>query len=260
MIVFLYSLTDIQILALFVGMAITVVVLIPGQIRCLAKPLANSDAAEWAIRGMGTIITASIFVLGFSLVQTQSAFNRVEQQVSAEASTVNQLDRLLTRFGDPKIAEIRAGLQAYTHSVIADEWPVLREGRGSNNTRAAFDPVSRGVLSLEPTAGRQATIYGEIVRKTDDVAEMREQRIENAIVALPTLFWLVTVLLLLLMSMMAALIDRTLARTLGMSAQVAAVSALLAMVFINDRPFLGETSVKSTAFEKTLVIITSRKI
>ena len=112
MIPFLYSLQDIQILVLVVGIAVTVVVLIPSQIRRLATLSSNSDAADWAVRASGTIITASIFVVGFSLVQTQSAFNRFEQQVSAEASTINQLNRLLTRFGDPKIAEIRAGLHA----------------------------------------------------------------------------------------------------------------------------------------------------
>jgi hypothetical protein len=179
--------------------------------------------------------------------------------VANEASSINQLDRLMLRFSDGKLEDARAKLLIYARSIVDEEWKVLPKGTGSDVTRAAFAPLARAVFATEPTPGRQTTIYSEMVRKLDDIAEMREMRIDNASVALPSVFWRVTIALYLVLAVMVCLIEQSVARTLALSAQVAAISSLLGMVFINDRPFLGGTSVAPTAIEKTITIISARK-
>lgn len=103
MVHWLYYLSDIQVVLLFASFIVTAVVLVPRQLRRMARMKPDNDAADCTVRASATLITTCIFVLGFSLLQTQSAFNKVDQQVTSEASSINQLDRLLVRYGDPKL-------------------------------------------------------------------------------------------------------------------------------------------------------------
>lgn len=142
---------------------ITLVVLLPSLIRRVLRLERVSDVGDFAVRSQGTLITACIFVLGFSLVQAQSSVHHVEGLVTTEASRIKQVDRLLTRFGDPKLETVRAALFGYTKSIVADEFPLLPQGRGSEKTRVAFGPVSRGILANDPPPGRQASIYSDLL-------------------------------------------------------------------------------------------------
>jgi len=259
MIDWLYTVPDLAAVSIFVGIVVVVIVVVPRLVRRAFGLKRNDDAADYAIRAQGTLITACIFVLGFSLVQAQQTYHRVENQVSTEATLINQLDRLLVRYGEPKLEDVRQQLHSYARSIVADEWPELRRGKGSDKTRQAFGPVSRGVLAIEPGPGRQSAIYADMLKKVDELSEVREQRIEASNDALPAVFWRVIIGLLVLMTVMACLIEQTVARTIGMAGQAVAVTALLSLVFISDRPFLGQTSVGPDDIVKVITTMEARK-
>jgi hypothetical protein len=92
--------------------------------------------AQTAVTGFTAIVTA------FSLVQAQVNLTEIQKLVGTEADQMTQLDRLLTRYGDPKIGHIRETLKAYAASVVRDEWPELRRGRESQIPTDLFKTLS----------------------------------------------------------------------------------------------------------------------
>ena len=119
------------------------------------------------LRLQTTLFTATSFVIAFTLVEAEANFRKVDTLVSTEASNINRLDRLLVRYGHETADQVRPHLLAYARSIVSDEWPLLAGGDGSDKTQEAFSRVSRGILALEPSQGRQVTIYAEsCVRST----------------------------------------------------------------------------------------------
>ena len=51
----------------------------------------------------------------------------IERMWRAEAMQLDQMDRLLTSYGDANVAATREALHAYAQSIVSDEWPKLSE-------------------------------------------------------------------------------------------------------------------------------------
>jgi len=101
------------------------------QIPALAP---TADSTRLGLGLFGSIITLSGLLIGFLLNQAQSNFREVQSLVSQEAGRINNLDRLLTRYGDPAVAIIRKELFEYMNSIVNDEWPKLENAQGSTKT------------------------------------------------------------------------------------------------------------------------------
>ncbi len=255
----LYSLPDLAIVLIFCGVSGLIMAVVPRLVRRVAATADDKDGTEFAVRAQSTLMSICTVVLAFALVQAQSNFRKVEQLVAGEASHINQLDRLLARYGDPSLETIRQHLRTYAKSVVNDEWPELHRGVSSPKTGELFAPISRGVLAISPQPGRQSTIHTDMVKQVDGLAEAREARIEVAHEAVSPMFWRVIGGLLALMVVLSCLMEQTLARSMGLCGQVMAVSALVALVFITDRPFMGQTSVGPEAITKAITAIEARK-
>jgi hypothetical protein len=202
----LYGLGEIGIIALFGTVSVACFVTAPYLGRKLGWTVPNKDRADYIIRAQATLITVTGIVLAFSLVQAQGHLRQAEELVAKEAATLNTLDRSLLRYGDQGVA-LRPLLWTYTKSVIEDEWPALRHGQRSPDTSAKLTPLSRAVFQLDPQSGRQVTIYGEMIKSIDEMADEREQRISAANLRLHSEFWLVTFLLGLILVALSTVIE-----------------------------------------------------
>jgi hypothetical protein len=193
---------------------------------------------------------------GIFLVQAQGNLRRTEEWVAKEASTLDNLDRLLLRYGEQG-AVLRPLLWAYSTSVIEDEWPALRHGQKSAVTSAALTPLSRAVFQLDPQSGRQVTIYGEMIKSLDEMADEREQCVTAANLQLHAEFWIVTFLLGLILVALSTVIEAVTFHTVSIAAQGLAVALLAALVFCSDRPFKG-ISVSAAPIVQVLTIMRAR--
>jgi len=214
----------------------------------------DKDSVDFATRGQSTVIGFLAIVLSFSLVSAQANLHAVETMVSAEASQINQLDRLLLRYGDPKVAQMRGLLAAYAQSIVGEEWPLLSRGdRSGLDSRLSetFGQLSRAVFSIDPAPGRQIEIYNQIPKEMDGLSESRGRRIEAADIRLPDIFWEIIFAL-------GVMIEPSLWRAIAMGGQAMAVALLLSLVFIYDQPFKGQTSVGPDAIVKALAMMKSR--
>lgn len=255
----LYSFPD---LAILVACAVTLaalIVVLPSLVQRLPWMTPNDRNTDFVLRMQATLFTMTSLVLAFTLVEAENNFRKVDALVSAEASQVNRLDRLLLRYGEPEAETIRADLLAYARAIAGDEWAAMLTGRTSEQTRAALARISRQVLSLDPQTNRQTMIYGEILRSFDGIAEARDQRLAAVNVALPSAYWQVVLFAVAMLLFISATMQRSAFRATVLAAQMAVIGAFLGFVFIQDQPFKGQMAVDADPFVQVIAVLEGRK-
>jgi hypothetical protein len=251
----LYGLPDAALFVLFSGATVLAFFGLWLVVRRRPSLHPVRDDADFGVRAQGTLFSVCSLVLAFSLVQAETNARHVESVVAAEASEINRLDRALDRMNDPASESARALLRAYARSVVADEWPAMTRGGASPRTRAAFTALYDGALSLPPN---EASSSGEIMKSMDAIADRREERIDLATVGLPPVFWAVIAFGMAIFVAASSTLATTGFRRMIVACQAAVLGALLAVVFINDQPFKGQTSVSPHPFVKALDAMTAR--
>ena len=143
-------------------------------------------------------------------MQEQNNVRNLEAQIATEANNLDQLDRLLVRFGTPGDDALRISLREYANSILKDEWRELRKGRASWRTTRQLRELSQDVSAIDPAPGRQSVIYAEILKKVDELAAARESRLVAAAnIRLAPIFWETIVLLLLILLVLASFSEMT---------------------------------------------------
>lgn len=200
----------------------------------------QSDHAKAAHDALTVVIGFVGLILAFSLVQEQNNVRNLEAQIGAEANNLAQLDRLLVRFGGPGDDPLRISLREYANSIAKDEWRELRKGRASGRTTRLFRELSEDISAIDPVPGRQSLIYTEMLKKVDELASARESRLVAAAnIRLAPIFWETIVFLLLILLVLASFSETTFSPggAMALGCEGFAVTVLVALVFIFDRPF-----------------------
>jgi hypothetical protein len=251
MIALLYSLPDLGVTILF-GSVMAIVFGAAPLLRLRLFGHVSEASSEIARSTMTAITGFTGVVLAFSLVQAQGNLRSVQQTVAGEALQLEQMDRLLGRYGDAKVAAIRDAVCAYAESVVADEWPKLSEHDSSQRTADLLAALSQRILAIQPAPGRENVLYAELVKVAGQLAESREVRISATDLGLPPIFWQVIGYLTALLVGLAAFVEPRRARAWSLGGLGAGLALLVALVFIFDQPFLGDVSVTPDAIVKAL--------
>ena len=91
---------------------------------------------------LGTICLLYGITLGLVVVGTWQTYTDVDTKVDQEASAVAAMYREMSRFPDPKRAELQADLREYTRQLIDIGWPLQRRGIAPQNTASAVNATS----------------------------------------------------------------------------------------------------------------------
>ena len=245
-------------LGLFAVILALLIVVLPRLIHRIPLFAPNEHNTDFVIRVQNPLFTMTSLVLAFTMVQADINFRQVHALVSAEAAQINQLDRLLARYGDSLASEIRPLLHAYASSIVMDDWPAMLRHRGSEATRRAYTPISRHVLAMTPATGRQSLIFAEILKTLDQVAESRASRLSAVSVGLPAIYWEVMIFAVAMLVLVSSTIDQTPFRTAVLTAQMAVLGVFVGFVVDMDQPFKGPTSMKPDALVEVIAIMKSR--
>jgi hypothetical protein len=255
----LYNLPDIGIALLFGIVGAGLLAGVPFLREKLLRIQVPGDHSEAAHNASGVVIGFTGVVLAFSLVEAHGNLRNLEAQVGTEGHNLAQMDRLILRYGDPADDAIRASLRDYANSIVTDEWPELRKGRQSERTTALFRPISRSILAIDPTPGRQSLIYAEMLKKVDEIAADRKARVVAATkLELPSIFWEAIIALLVIVLLLAAFSESTFGRAMALGGQGFGLALLVALVFIWDEPFKGQTSVSPDPIIKVIAEMQAR--
>jgi hypothetical protein len=204
------------------------------------------------------IASSTGLLIGFLLNQAQTGYREVENIISVEAGRINNLDRLLLRFGSDQALDIRVNLKRYIESIINNEWLDLQNGKGSNKTHMIWRSVSQEVFKLDPITPKQLSLYGDIIDKQEEIAECREMRIDRSSKCLPRLFWIVIFILLASLMAVNTLFLPDEQFTFGLTILPIAFGALISLLVITDKPFKGQNGIRPEALVKILASIQTR--
>jgi len=259
MIDWLYSLPEGRILALSSVTLVLLIGLLPQLVRRVPW-LKPSDAnTDFALRVQTTLFTMTSLVLAFSLVQADINYRQAEAAVSTEAARLDQLDRLLTRYGNEAAQQVRPLLRAYVLSIVEDEWPIMHPEVSSDKTRVAFATVSRRILAIDPAPGRQSLIFAEMLKSLDAIAESRATRFNMLGVSLPGIYWAVVLFALAMLTFVNCTIQQTPFRATLLAAQAAVLGAFVGFVFVMDQPFKGQSAIGPDVFTQVIARIDVRR-
>jgi hypothetical protein len=171
------------------------------------------------------------------------------------------LDRLLVRFGDPGDEGLRISLRAYASSIVEDEWRELGKGRPSLRTTKLFRDFTDDVSAIDPKPGRQSLIYAELLKQVDDLALARESRLVAASnIRLAPIFWQTIGFILLILLLLASFSESTfsLGGAMALGSQGFAVTLLIGLIFIFDRPFKGRNAISPQPIRKVVAEMQNR--
>lgn len=248
-------------LLLMVLPASTLVLLLVGLSWLLRNVfgLALGDAhVDFVMRVEMTLFSMTSLVLVFTLVQADLNYRQADALVSAEGSRIDQLDRLMARYGDPRVGELRPLLHDYTRSIIRHEWPAMLTNAGDPETIRSFSVISHRILAVEPVTPRQSLIVGEMLKSLDATTEARAARLNAVTFGLPSLYWEVIAFALAMLISVCCLAATNRFRTLVLAAQLTILGAFVGFVFIMDRPFQGRHAIIPDSFEQVLVRMEQR--
>jgi hypothetical protein len=197
-------------------------------------------------------------LIGFLLNQAQGNFQGASALVASEVSQINNLDRLLLRFGDEDSLKIRGQLKDYLESIINSEWSELKFEQGNKETHMLWRSISQKVFKLEPASPKQVAIYSDILNVAESVSESRELRIDRSTQKLPIIFWVTILFIFLGISSLTSLVTPGSELNFGRKVFPIVYGSLLVLLIIFDQPFKGSTSVKSNSPKKVLESIKTR--
>jgi hypothetical protein len=251
------SQSDLMILMIFIVFSIAIMFLCHKIFRPIMKRSFNVNP-NFAFSIRDTIATTLGAMIAFAMVEALGDYHSIATIVSTEASQINNLDRLLTRYGDHQFDEIRKDLIIYAQSIVHDEWPELYLGYRNEKTQKAWAPISRGALKIHPTNQREASLYSDILKAIDAIAETRDDRIASASMKIPYVFWLSIILLFMAKNLLSSCHDGTKEEVFVLSVQTAVLAALVAVTFILDESYIGGTRIGPEAIEETIELMKNR--
>ena len=254
----LYNLPESAMLMVTIAVIVSLMVGLPFAVRRIPWMTPSDFNTDFVVRTQATLFTMTSLVLTFTLVQADINYRQAESLVTNEASRIDQLDRLLTRYGDADVAKVRPMLRAYATSLVKDEWPVMLNGQRHENTAEAFASLSRRILAINPANERQNLVLAEMFKTLDTMADVRSQRLSIVTIRLPALYWWVVMLAVAMLLFVSSSIEQTPFRRTILCAQAAVVGGFLGFVFIMDQPFRGETAISADAIVRSLERMDSR--
>lgn len=202
------------------------------------------EEQSMTIAMVSVITTINSLLIAFAAISVWGAYSDAAHNVDAEATTAGELARDLGSFGEPPATRAIDALRAYLDGVVRFEWPKMQqEAAGDPQSEVRFDKLFNEVNRIEPHDGRERVLLGEVLKRVNEMAKLRDQRLLTLDVAMPATLWAV----MLIASAVSFLLLYTLPGTTFNVALIAAWALTLGLAFFFvlavDRPFAGRVSV-----------------
>jgi hypothetical protein len=128
------------------------------------------------------------FFLGFSIATLWKMYNDADTYIAGETDSLVSMYRLAGEI--PQGETLQKSIQAYTNTVLEDEWPKMAEEKTSEKADALQDKIWDQVFKLTPAQGRDQTIYSNLVKFLTEFNTARRNRLLLVDGSLPSFMWI----------------------------------------------------------------------
>jgi Protein of unknown function (DUF4239) len=235
--------------AVFVGFSWLGLVLIRPWVR---RQAANQP--DWNAL-IGAILAAFVVFYGITLaliaVSSYQNFAAVNQGVGREAADLGTLYRAVSNYPEPIRGELQTMLREYTRYVIEEAWPAQKRGVIPQGGTVRVTAFEEKLLSFRPQTRAEAILHAETLRDFDEFSDDRQQRLESISTGLPDVLWYLVAVGAVGNAVLTCLFDvkRLSVHLLLAGLMSLFVSQMVFMIVAMDKPFRGEVSVSSDAFQ-----------
>lgn len=241
---FFYSLPIWLSTLLVLGLALAIGLGSSVGMRTLFRLKSTNEEREIAVNLMQVVAAYIGIMLAFSGVAVWQNFADADTAVHQEAASAAELYRDLTVYGSDA-DQARGKLRTYVGSILKDEWPLLREGRGSTTTEAVLGELFQAFGRIRPQDDRDSAIYAEAFSKLNDMVVLRRDRIITSRAGMPIILWIVGLVGSTLTISYASAFSRTRFNLMMISGTSIAIGLVFLFILTVDHPFLGAFSVET---------------
>jgi len=179
-------------LAILAGSAIVAVVLMLAARRFSPQGLFHDAVPAAAV--FGVLGVAFAVILAFVMFLAFDSYVRAEEGASREAVAVTQLERVSRLFPEAQHEGLREGLGCYARAVISDEWPLMRQGRESDEVLGWLAQIEATIDEMPIDDSLSQIALGHWLDEMAVRREGRRARLAESAPTIPEAVWLMLVL------------------------------------------------------------------
>lgn len=196
----------------------------------------TKEMLDVAMRTTGAVTAALTLTLAFCAVQARSHKTDADRAVRTETAAIAGFARLAARAG-PAGEALQPAIRDYVRSIAADEFHSMTASGRSPATQRLAEALEEAAYVAAATLAD--TIADDMLQELDAVEAAREARLHAAAIHLPREFWLLILLLFSLVVATGPLYPARAHVVAMLGIQAAGLSALIAFLFLIERPFHG---------------------
>jgi hypothetical protein len=214
------------------------------------KLKSNHEVAGVMIGVVGTIYAV---LLAFVVVVEWQKYADASNAAATEANILGDVSRMAERLPPVQRKQILTELRNYALAVSNDEWPMLAKGKSSDKATSLLNELWRSyVIDQNPQMAAEIALYGESLRRLNDLSDCRRIRINASHNGLPPMLWM------LLIGGGAVTVTFTYffgvphirAQFLMVAALTGEIAFILLLIICLDNPYRGELKVDPSSIRE----------
>lgn len=212
---------------------------------------ANHDVAVCIFNNFGVLYSV---LLGFTIVNVQQRFDKIEDTAQIEASYLYELYRDAQMFMVEDTTKIRSAVTEYIQSVIAKEWSSMSSGRSEPDTEEAFKRLWQSYYSVNLSTKSQELWYAESIGKLNQLMSARLSRLMGSGTSLGNEMWTLLILGGVVIMVFTCFfgVESLTSHILLATVLSAACAFSLFFIYSLDTAFSGSVSVPPEALNRVL--------
>jgi hypothetical protein len=217
----------------------------------------RSESNELVLGTITVIGTAYAVLIAFIAVATWQAHSDGETAATVEANAIGTLYQDVTALPQKNSAAIQDEIRAYLKYVMDVEWPAQKLGQTVRGEWLALQKLNAMIINLDVKTAGEAVVQTELIRGMNDLYNARRVRQLAAKAHIPEVIWYI------ILFGTAATIGFTyffgvkhFRMHLAVTGAVAGTLTLVTILVISlDRPFRGDSSISTEAYESVLTMM-----
>jgi hypothetical protein len=237
---------------MFVAIAIAVTLAMLFVVRRVAPRWRDEESSDKVVGVAAMVMTLFALVLAFVIVNLYNGYESASADVNGEANSLSEFSTDVHNFPAREQKELNFAIARYVKEVRGREFPLLRDGRPDPHAQTYLNTMIETLHHFPPKSPADTAFYQSAATDLDQLATVRNERIDAAEASIPP-----PLLGLLIFLALLTLLTTVLVRTRDFSLDLvlclcmaAVVGAGMVTASILEYPYSGTIAVSSSPFER----------